>query len=153
MKWGFCIKVSNKHNNINTPWPKGKYCIFRVGGFCPAHFQKGYIRWDDENSHNRNHAGGILPDGQYKRDTIIDFCCRNDGSTATPIILPTNRPFILMPTQRGRLCQAVFGMKVTYQWFKWDDEDSHNKSFRGGSHPYDASGKHDHWLSFCLYHR
>ena len=150
--WEFCIKVSNNKNTIDHKWPRGKYCIFQAGGSCPKGFRGGAIYWDDENHRNGNKHGGTLPDGHYTANTLMYFCCRNDGSTATPIILPTNRPFILMPTQRGRLCQSVFGMKVSRQWFHWDDENRRNRSYRRGFHPYDVGGKHDHTLVFCYYY-
>ena len=154
MRWEFCIKVSNGKDNINYDWPKGKYCILRFGNHCPTSFETGEVYWDDEDSRNSNKHSGKMPDGVYDRNTRMFFCCRNDGETSKPIILPTNRPFILMPTQKGRACQSVFRMRVSRQWFRWDDEDDNNKSLiRGESHPFDEGGPHNHKLYFCVYQK
>ena len=153
MTWGFCLKESNNRNNLDYKWPKGKYCILRYRGNCPSGFQSGFIYWDDENHRNRNSHTEPMPYGNYYHNTRIYFCCRNDGSTTTPIILPANRPFILMPTNRGRECQAVLGMRWSRQFFQWDDEDSHNRDAKKGSYPYDDGGRHNHRLWFCVYQR
>lgn len=144
MKWQFCIKVSN--GKYNYQWPPGRYCILKKAT-CPPKFTPGHIYWDDEDKNNRNDEGGYLPDGSYSTNTRIDFCCRNDGSTADHIILPTNKPFILVAT--GTLCQNVYGMNVSHQWFKWDDEDDDNND--SGSGPYDDGGSRNHKLHFCYY--
>ena len=151
MKWGFCVKVSNGRNNINYQWPRGKYCILRSGNHCPTGFNHGEIYWDDEDRNNGNRHRGTMPDGVYNRNTRMFFCCRNDGSASTAIILPTNKPFILMPTQHGRVCQAVFGMRVSRQFFRWDDEDSRNKDSKSGVYPLDEGGSKNHKLYFCVY--
>ena len=153
MKWGFCVKVSNGRNNINYQWPRGKYCILRSGNHCPTGFNHGEIYWDDEDRNNGNRHRGTMPDGVYNSNTRMFFCCRNDGSTSTPIILPINRPFILMPTQHGRVCQAVFKMRVSHQFFRWDDEDSRNRDSKSGVYPLDEGGSKNHKLYFCVYQR
>lgn len=39
-------------------------------------FQSGTVHWDDEDSRNKNSAGGELPSGKFGRNTEIDYCCR-----------------------------------------------------------------------------
>lgn len=48
---------------------------------------------------------GILPDGDFKRNTRIEYCCRLDGDTNVKIVLPTSDPFYLL--KYGDLCQEV----------------------------------------------
>ena len=37
--WGFCCKTSN--GTTGNTWPRGSYCIFRKGGYCPTGFASG----------------------------------------------------------------------------------------------------------------
>lgn len=39
-------------------------------------FDSCHVYWDDEDSHNKNSHGGILPTGSFGRDTDIYYCCR-----------------------------------------------------------------------------
>jgi len=48
---------------------------------------------------------GEVPDGVYNRNTKIFFCCRSDGPTDLPIVLPTSVPFYLL--KFGGHCQKV----------------------------------------------
>ena len=48
---------------------------------------------------------GTTPDGEYDRNTRINFCCRNDGSATRAIELPTTSPFHLLKS--GDQCQKV----------------------------------------------
>ena len=152
MQWEFCMKVSNGLNNINYPWPKGSYCILKKGD-CPHQFRYGWIHWDDEDDRNSNSHGGTrtLPDGEYGRNTRMEFCCRQDGSTANHIILPTNKSFILVAATS--LCQEVYGMRVSNQWFRWDNEDKDNEDDYGGYVPYENGGSRNHILHFCYYYK
>ena len=38
--WGFCCKTRVRYSRVSS-WPKGSYCIFRKGGFCPRGFMEG----------------------------------------------------------------------------------------------------------------
>ena len=38
--WGFCCKTRVRYSSRRF-WPKGRYCIFRKGGFCPRGFMEG----------------------------------------------------------------------------------------------------------------
>ena len=149
MQWEFCIKVTNGENNINYPWPEGTYCILKKGN-CPNNFHTGGIYWDDEDNKNANKEGGTLPDGDlYGRNTRIDFCCRRDGSTENLIVLPTNKPFILVAATNH--CQQVYGMHLSQQWFYWDNEDNNNADSVDRYAPYEDGGNDNHKLHFCYY--
>lgn len=50
-------------------------------------------------------ALGTLPDGDYGRNTRIDYCCRFDGETSDEIVLPTSDPFYLF--KYADLCQEA----------------------------------------------
>jgi len=39
-------------------------------------FAEGYVKWDDEDSLNKNDWQGVLPDGVYDEDTLQRYCCR-----------------------------------------------------------------------------
>lgn len=68
-------------------------------------FETGYIKWDDEDRNNGNSFSGVLPDGTYNQDTVVFFCCRDDGPSYNPITLPTDDTFILFPVEDK--CQEV----------------------------------------------
>nr|AKQ70860.1 nacre apextrin-like protein 1 [Mytilus galloprovincialis] len=115
-------------------WPSGNYCIARYGGSCPLGFTcNGSIYWDDEDDSNANSKWGVLPDGEYGRNTKIYYCCRSDRSAYSYIDLPAREPFYLY--KYTSTCQRVRGMNVTEESVKMDDEDSMNNSSDDGCHP------------------
>lgn len=140
----FCVKENREGNR---DWPKGKYCIYKKGK-CPSGFSESWIKWDDEDTKNDNSAGGELPDGIYRKDTVMYFCCRSDGSADTPIELPMRKPFLLL--KHSRRCQAVMNMRVTEEWLFWDCEDAENKNDWSGVLPESFHAK-DIKLFFCYY--
>ncbi|XP_067021068.1 uncharacterized protein [Acropora muricata] len=140
----FCVK--NKRAG-HRDWPKGKYCIYKKGK-CPIGFSEGWIKWDDEDTKNSNLASGERPDGTYREDTLLYFCCRSDGSADTPIELPMRLPFFLL--KHASKCQAVMGMRVIEEWLFWDCEDKENKNRWSGELPESLLAK-DIKLFFCYY--
>ncbi|XP_035698123.1 uncharacterized protein LOC118431114 [Branchiostoma floridae] len=144
----FCMKTS--YWTGHGTWPRGSYCIFKKNE-CPSGFQTGEIYWDDEDNpfNQRNSRSGSLPDGKYDRNTLIWYCCRNDGSANTRIPLPSRKPFYLFRFRQG--CQKVLGMNVREEYFRWDDEDTINESDRHGAHPHDTGGSRNHKLHYCYY--
>ncbi|CAL1533634.1 unnamed protein product [Lymnaea stagnalis] len=117
-------------------WPKGGYCISRVGSLCPdGGFSSGYIQLDDENNqtertHSELEAGVEFLDGV----TRLHFCCRQDEDHSTPIFLPTQYPFYLY--RYGGECQRVADMKVTQETLIFDTEDEANAdSYENSFHP------------------
>lgn len=150
--WGFCCKsrVRYHYATAATAWPKGQYCIFRKGGFCPRAFHEGTIYWDDEDSSNKNNASGTLPDGIYGDNTQMYFCCRDDGPRNLSG-LPTCHSLILM-RYKGP-CPTVSGYQRPYSgYLDWNTEDSRNNDQRLDAHPDGvskfASGTR---IEFCTY--
>ena len=131
-------------------WPPGRYCVNEYNS-CPTGFLSGQLKWDDENIMNLNSREGVLPTGQYNHDTVMRYCCRNDGNVNTPIVLPTSKPFVLyMHSRRG--CQKVRGMRESEIRINTDDEESNNRNYCRGSHPYDEGcGGRNHRLFMCYY--
>ncbi|XP_065836576.1 uncharacterized protein [Oscarella lobularis] len=156
VRWKFCIRVTNNVRNSlvdlsqHFPWPTGSYCILKKIN-CPTGFKNKEIFWDDEDT-SHNWFQGTLPDGTYNYDTRMEFCCRNDGLTSTPMYLPTETPFILMPTSPA--CQQVVGMTVEQEWIVWDDENTDNDDYNSPTQPrpYDSwPTRYEHQLHFCYY--
>ena len=147
IRFYYCVKTFRGNSGIH--WPKGTYCIAKKGG-CPGGFRHGGIKWDDEDSRNKNRRWGVLPDGVYNKDTVVNYCCRSDANHYTPMSLPTTRPFILY--RYGGRCQNVRGMRQYPIWIKWDDEDSRNKDRCWRGHP-DSTCRKDQVLQMCYYTR
>ncbi|CAG2254798.1 unnamed protein product [Mytilus edulis] len=149
----YCSKIKEEKVTDWTTWkivqwPKGTYCILRKGGKCPKGFANGHVHWDDEDSNNENAFGGTLPDGEYGRNTLIQYCCRTDGSSNTPIELPTSKPFYLV--RKSSACQRVKGMNVRGEYIKTDDEDKDNKNSWSGNYPSIATGRNI-IVYYCYY--
>lgn len=152
----YCTKGEKSPTDFDRHWPNGDYCIFKYGD-CPADFAEGYVKWDDEDSVNRNDWQGLLPDGVYDEDTLQRFCCRSDGLPTEPIILPTDRPFYLFQYKRD-VCQKVANMKVSEEWLRFDDEDfkTPSNSELGAVHPgmefwNEATGASGSEVYYCYY--
>nr|XP_034305119.1 uncharacterized protein LOC105349193 [Crassostrea gigas] len=148
MKFYYCTKDPNTGMNGGL-WPAGNYCIFQHGLSCPEEFLPGTVHWDDEDSHNKNSYGGVLPTGSYGRNTDINYCCRDDGSYTKPILLPTSQPFYLLKFSSP--CQLVKGMYVTEENVHFDDEDSNNKNSASGKHPMGTGKVPDQNFMNCYY--
>ncbi|CAH3171752.1 unnamed protein product, partial [Porites lobata] len=139
----FCIATENIGKKS---WPKGQYCIYKRGT-CPKGLTEGYIFFDDENRKNLNKMGGVLPDGEYTKDTKLFYCCRTDGDKAEPISLPISSPFYLLAYNNSE-CQQVNGALATKEFIRFDNEDTGNKDAKGGTYPH-AYG--NLIISYCYY--
>ncbi|XP_077866358.1 uncharacterized protein LOC102809047 [Saccoglossus kowalevskii] len=149
MQQNFCMKTLATSTQYDWSWGEGEYCIYRKG-VCPANFFGGYVSWDDEDdTPQNNNLTGTLPDGVYDRNTLIYFCCREDGSANRPIYLPTDQPFALI--KRTASCQQVANMTYSEEWFKWDNEDTFNEDEVFGFGPYNTGGVSEHQLHYCVY--
>ncbi len=143
----YCVKHSSQKTGID--WPAGRYCINRKGGTCPQQFQLGFIYWDDEDDINSNYIQGTLPDGFYNKDTLMFYCCRDDGKVTDEITLPTVNDFVLFQYQHQG-CQKVKGMLSTEIIIEFDDEDWVNEdSCEDG--PYNLGCTEDHVIFMCHY--
>ena len=76
-----------------------------------AGFQTGYVQFDDAADSPGVSSGQNLPDGDFTTDTRLEFCCRDDGFTATPMSkLPNTDPLVLFPNKhRNWVCQEIAG--------------------------------------------
>ncbi|XP_048743795.1 uncharacterized protein LOC125657184 [Ostrea edulis] len=150
LNFSYCTKDPNDFNDEGY-WPSGNYCILKHGKTCPpGAFQSGTVHWDDEDSRNKNSAGGELPSGKFGRNTEIDYCCRKDGPYSTEIRLPKSKPFYLL--RHTTYCQRVRGMYAREETVFTDDEDKNNKNSVSGSHPYGPSnGGRNYKLFYCYY--
>lgn len=147
IKTYYCTKTIS--GNSGFTWPRGRYCIAQYGESCPSGFFSGYRHWDDEDSNNENSLQLPVPDGNYDRNTRINYCCRSDGDVNKPILLPTRRSFILY--RYGGTCQKVLGMNNPVELFiHFDDEDSNNENSCSGNRP-DGRCDRNHEIYFCYY--
>ncbi|KAL4225540.1 hypothetical protein ACF0H5_016228 [Mactra antiquata] len=146
----FCIRTTSRISRYDQPWPRGTYCILKYHD-CPTGFAEGSIFMDNDDYNNHNTKGGTLPDGTYDENTLMKFCCRDDGSSHHPIVLPTRYSFILV--RSGTMCQQVEGMYSRDLFVEWDDEDLFNSNENHGKHPYEDGGSTNTRLHFCYYRR
>ncbi|KAK3597977.1 hypothetical protein CHS0354_042329 [Potamilus streckersoni] len=145
----FCIKGQRTVSDFDIDWPQGDYCIMKYGT-CPVGFSEGYIKWDDDDPFNDDAKEGVLPDGMYDNgNTLIEYCCRNDGLPTEPIVLPSDRPFYLFQYTRG--CQIISGMNIAEEFVDFNTEDLFNKDEVHGAHPYDDGESTRHRLHLCYY--
>ena len=114
--------------------------------------ESGFIKWDDEDSNNRNLFSGQLPDGSYGKDTKIEYCCRVDGNATNPINLPTDSPFVLLKANT-HLCQKVNGMQVRSEFFRWDTEDNNPTSNKTGPVNAELNERKDVKVYYCYYYK
>ncbi|WAR01429.1 hypothetical protein MAR_007987 [Mya arenaria] len=96
---------------------------------------------------------GLWPRGSYcllkYRNCPNGFRDGSDGQSSAAMILPTDRPFVLM--RYGGKCQTVYGMSVRDLYVHWDDDDLFNKDSASGMHPDDTGDGDNHELHFCYY--
>lgn len=117
MDQSFCMKTTWETSGDDN-WPAGSFCVFKARKQeCPVGFYEGWVFWDDRDIFNRNDLSGECPDGEYGEDTLIRYCCRDDGPASNPILLPNEVPFYLL--RYGGQCQEVSGMLVSEEWFRW----------------------------------
>ncbi|XP_070568158.1 uncharacterized protein [Ptychodera flava] len=149
MHQNFCMKTTTQGTSYDWKWTSGEYCIFKKGN-CPSGFSSGWIYWDDEDAFNANDKGGTLPDGTYDSNTLIYYCCRQDGPANKLMYFPTDWPFVLI--KRTQSCPNVYGMSVSHQWFYWDCEDVFPATDKGGFHPLEDGGNDDVRVHYCYYY-
>ena len=88
--------------------------------------------------------GGVLPDGEYTKDTKIFYCCRTDGDKVEPISLPISSPFYLLAYNNSK-CQQVDGALATKEFIRFD---TGNKDAKSGTYPHAQGGLK---ISYCYY--
>ncbi|XP_022296255.1 uncharacterized protein LOC111106032 [Crassostrea virginica] len=148
LKFYYCTRNPNEFSGRRY-WPSGNYCILKQGISCPTGFQTGSVYWDDEDRNNKNSYGGVLPSGEFGRNTRINYCCREDGPYNNTIQLPTTQPFYLLRFTSP--CQMVQGMNFENESVEFDDEDNNNKNSVSGKYPLGASNGRNQRLRYCYY--
>ena len=127
----------------------GSYCVYRKNQ-CPSGMKKGSIKWDDEDSNNDNKKSGILPDGTFDQDTIIEYCCQDQGVWTNSIELPVDKPFYLLP-HASINCQRVKGAINTLDYITYDTEEENNHDDFTPSHAFTVNGKGLPKIYYCYY--
>ena len=101
----------------------------------------------------------MLPEGDYNDyddTTLIYYCCRTDGFASNEIILPTEKPFVLMKTSRNNECQLVRGMQVKEVWVEFDCDDWNGTHIKYRKHG-DIRAEHDSMgnvkIWYCIYYK
>ena len=109
----------------------------------------GWVKWDDEDSSNRNKKGGSLPDGSYNKDTVIRYCCQNASPWYDSIELPVIRPFYLLTSSStvSPKCQMVKWAFSYLEYIIFDTSDQSNADREGGKHIF----LHGRKLYYCYY--
>ncbi|XP_015757085.1 PREDICTED: cubilin-like [Acropora digitifera] len=148
VKRSFCLKTSTAKDQNRNIWPSGQYCIYKKGS-CPDGLNDGFVYWDDDDNDNKNNKSGTLPDGDYNRNTKIEFCCRTDGNENEPVVLPTKEQFYLLAYEFPR-CQMVKWTVSSLEWIYYDTEDSNNNDHREWAFPYNAATQHP-TIYYCYY--
>jgi len=119
-------------------------------GQCPKGLNSGSVFWDDDGViFNNNDKGGTLPDGEYKKNTLIRFCCATGGGKNEPVLLPSNSPFFLL-AYASQKCQKVKWAVTSVEWIRFNTESWSNDDEAKGAYPYDA-GKSHPTIYYCYY--
>lgn len=118
-------------------------------GQCPKGLMSGSVFWDDEDIGNANDKDGTLPDGEYKTNTLIRFCCATGGDENEPVLLPSKSPFFLL-AYASEKCQMVKWAVTSVEWIHYNTEHWSNYDEGKGAYPYDA-GKAHPTIYYCYY--
>lgn len=117
--------------------------------------KSGFIDWDDEDYNNdwkKNERYGILPDGEYRRSiTRIYYCCQNQGDWYKSIVLPTDRPFYLLPLNYPK-CQRVKWALSLLEYIKYDTEATQNLDRFSGFHAFSDKVNGLPKIYYCYYY-
>ena len=118
---------------------------------CPSGMKSGAIKWDDEDTSNNNMHGGILPNGTFNRhETLIEYCCQDQGHWNDSIELPVDKPFYLLP-YNSQNCQRVKGAISTLDYIIYDTEEDNNYDSFTSSHVFTDKNKGLPKIFYCYY--
>ena len=112
--------------------------------------KSGQIKWDDEDTGNTNNFGGSLPDGTFDDDTIIKYCCQDQGLWTKSIQLPVDKPFYLLP-YNSKSCQRVRGAISTLDYINFDTENTDNFDAFTPSHVFANKDRSLPKIYYCYY--
>ncbi|XP_041365770.1 uncharacterized protein LOC121380846 [Gigantopelta aegis] len=114
-EYQFCVQDQSSQSEFK--WEAGNYCINKVGDSCPEGFTSGEITVSGMKGGANSHSGTV-PGGMFGDDTTFNYCCRQDGITYDPILLPTEHSFAMYPAFEG--CQEVEGMYSHAEYYLFD---------------------------------
>ena len=114
--------------------------------------QTGSIKWDDEDTNNKNKESSTyyLPDGTYGDNTLIRYCCQNEGYWFNSIELPVDRPFYLLP-HKSPNCQRVKWALSSLEYIVYDTENYSNVDQFSRSHVFTNKVKSLPKIYYCYY--
>lgn len=143
------MREFNKHTDPRTlKWPKGTYALLQTTCGCPAGFDVGCIKQDNEDTDNQNRFA-VTPleaefsdyiAGEFGQDTELCYCVKQDMSADPSFTWQAGRYCIV---SKGG-CHSGFRHGEIF----WHDEDTNNKNERTGVLP-DGRFDTDTQLSFC----
>jgi hypothetical protein len=110
----------------------------------------GSIKWDNEDGTKMNSKDGTLPDGTFGDDTIIEYCCQDQGLWSDSIELPLDKPFYLLP-HKFQNCQRVKEAKSTLEYIIYDTENDNNYDEFIQSHVFTNKVKNLPKIYYCYY--
>ncbi|KAJ8305874.1 hypothetical protein KUTeg_016419 [Tegillarca granosa] len=124
-----------------TMWEPGHYCILKKRS-------KVSRRYSNFENINRFKEGSIKSD---KSDgLVLEFCCRQDGSTLDHMILPNREPIVLMKKDR-KSCQAIKDMESKEEWYLVRAESEKPFTFTGETPFTRKAGEASLYFYFCYY--
>ena len=136
----------------------GFYCVYKgKDNSCPKGMKEGSVTWDDEDTKNNNEKKGTLPDGTYGENTMIKYCCQDEGHWYNAVKLPVDRPFYLLPHNSASFknpkCQIVKWAMSWLEYIVYDTETTDNNNNLKGSHVFvhHSSGKCLLKMYYCYY--
>ena len=135
----------------------GFYCVYKgKDNSCPKGMKEGSVKWDDEDLSNKNQKKGTLPDGTYDKNTMIKYCCQDEGHWYNAVQLPVDRPFYLLPHNSASLkypkCQLVKWANSFLEYIEYDTEDSNSGDYSNGSHVFiQLKGDSFPKIYYCFY--
>ena len=117
--------------------------------------KEGSVTWDDEDTKNNNEKKGTLPDGTYGENTMIKYCCQDEGHWYNAVQLPVDRPFYLLPHNSASFknpkCQLVKWAMSWLEYIRYDTNDWKNSDELKGSHVFVHSGESLLTMYYCYY--
>ena len=117
---------------------------------CPFGMKSGFIEWDDDDINpNKNNVSGTLPNGTFDQDTIIRYCCQDQGRWTDSIELPVDKPFYLLP--HSSHCQRVKGAISTLDYIIYDTENNNNYDKFSQYHVFTNKDKNLPKIYYCYY--
>ena len=119
--------------------------------------KEGSVKWDDEDLSNKNQKKGTLPDGTYDKNTMIKYCCQDEGHWYNAVQLPVDRPFYLLPHNSASFknpkCQLVKWAMSWLEYIVYNTEKRNNHNALKGSHVFVHSSRESLLTMYYCYYK